>query len=135
MPKKYCKKECPICGKVTTNLKFCSAQCHKISIRKNILQEWLNGNYIINQRPPVIVREYIKEKQSNCCAICSLDKWLGKDIPLVLDHINGHSEDNSPENLRLVCGNCDMQLPTYKAKNIGNGRAYRRERYKQGKSY
>jgi len=39
------------------------------------------------------------------------------------------------KNLRLVCGNCDMLLPTYKSKNKGNGRHNRRKRYAEGKSY
>jgi hypothetical protein len=52
-----------------------------------------------------------------------------------MDHIDGNSENNHLSNLRLVCGNCDMLLPTYKSKNKGNGRAYRRERYANGKSY
>jgi len=56
-------------------------------------------------------------------------------MPLVLDHVDGNSENNKLENFRLVCGNCDMQLPTYKNKNKGNGRHYRMKRYKEGKSY
>lgn len=52
-----------------------------------------------------------------------------------MDHIDGNSDNWSLDNLWLVCGNCDMLLPTYKGKNIGNGRYKRRERYKQGKSY
>ena len=39
------------------------------------------------------------------------------------------------DNLRLVCPNCDSQLPTFKGRNTGNGRYYRRQRYKAGKSY
>ena len=34
------------------------------------------------------------------CEICGLDKWLGKPIPLELDHINGKHSDNRIENLR-----------------------------------
>jgi hypothetical protein len=37
------------------------------------------------------------------------------------------------ENFRLVCGNCDMQLDTYKSKNKGKGRKYRRALYQTDK--
>lgn len=53
----------------------------------------------------------------------------------MLDHIEGDSTNNRRENLRLVCPNCDSQLPTFKARNRGNGRAWRRQRYADGKSY
>ena len=60
------------------------------------------------------------------CEVCKSTEWLGSPIPLILDHVNGHSTDWRLINLRLVCGNCDMRLPTYKIKNRGNGRLYDR---------
>lgn len=45
--------------------------------------------------------------------------WLGKSLPLILDHINGNSRDNSPENLRYICPNCDALLPTRGGANRG----------------
>lgn len=52
------------------------------------------------------------------CSICNLEPvWLGKPMPLILDHINGINNDNRLENLRFVCSNCDSQLDTYKSKN------------------
>ena len=59
----------------------------------------------------------------------------GQNGIFVLDHIDGNSENNWRSNLRLVCPNCDSQLPTYKAKNKGSGRHVRRTRYAEGKSY
>lgn len=44
-------------------------------------------------------------------------------------------EYNKRSNLRMICSNCDSQLPTYKSKNKGNGRHYRTKRYEEGKSY
>ena len=44
--------------------------------------------------------------------------WTGKRLSIQLDHINGNNKDNRINNLRLVCSNCDSQLPTYKSKNI-----------------
>ena len=45
--------------------------------------------------------------------------WNGQVLPLILDHTNGNSCDNRPENLRLLCPNCDSQLPTKGGKNKG----------------
>jgi hypothetical protein len=81
------------------------------------------------------IKRRILLERGNTCEICGNTEWMDKPIPLVLDHIDGNSSNNTKENLRLVCGNCDMQLPTYKSKNKGNGRAFRRQRYSGGKSY
>ena len=82
-----------------------------------------------------IIRRYLIEKYGNVCSVCKGSEWMGKPMPLEVDHISGDWRDNKVENLRMVCGNCAMQLPTYKNKNIGNGRWARRQRYAEGKSY
>ncbi|BBH17026.1 hypothetical protein Back2_13130 [Nocardioides baekrokdamisoli] len=46
-----------------------------------------------------------------------------------------NASNNHRDNLRLVCPNCDSQLPTFKARNRGQGRAWRKQRYADGKSY
>jgi hypothetical protein len=45
--------------------------------------------------------------------------WNGKPLALVLDHVNGNNTDNNPNNLRLLCPNCDSQLPTRGGRNKG----------------
>jgi len=81
------------------------------------------------------VRRYLIGLYGNQCAICENDTWAGKPIPMVMDHIDGNPKNDKRGNLRMICPNCDAQLPTYKGKNRGNGRYSRRERYADGKSY
>ncbi len=82
------------------------------------------------------VRTFLLADQDGLCAICSATTtWNALPLRFVLDHIDGDSTNNVRTNLRLVCPNCDSQLSTYKARNRGNGRAWRRERYATGKSY
>lgn len=65
-------------------------------------------------------KKYLIKTRGHKCEICGGTEWNGKPIPLVFDHINGDASNWRFSNCRLVCGNCDMQLPTYKSKNRGN---------------
>jgi len=63
-------------------------------------------------------KRLIKEKLiQNKCSICGMEPfWQGKPMILILDHINGTNDDCRLENLRLVCPNCNIQLPTQSGK-------------------
>lgn len=74
-----------------------------------------NSTYARHSLKDRIIQENLIEY---VCAICLTEPvWMGKEMPLILDHINGINNDNRIENLRFVCSNCDSQLPTYKSKN------------------
>lgn len=57
------------------------------------------------------------ETLKNICSICGIKEW--NEIPLLmeLDHINGISDDNRIENLRMLCPNCHSQTTTFSGKN------------------
>lgn len=59
-------------------------------------------------------RWYVKGKYTEYkCSICGLlPEWQGKELTLILDHINGNNKDHRLENLRWVCPNCNQQLDT-----------------------
>ncbi len=123
---------CLFCGKNIKTKKYCNTSCqqnYQWAERKRSISE--------NEEAPskVSAIRYLKETEGDKCSICGLDEWQGKDIVLIMDHINGNSENNHISNLRLVCPNCDSQLSTFKGRNKGNGRHSRRVRYAENKSY
>lgn len=69
--------------------------------------------------------EYRKEKglplnrcdNENCIFHCQKLEWINHEgeaeqLPVILDHINGNNGDNTPNNLRYLCPNCDSLLST-----------------------
>jgi hypothetical protein len=48
------------------------------------------------------------------CELCGQGEvWRGRQMGLILDHINGVRDDNRLENLRIVCPNCAATLDTH----------------------
>lgn len=43
------------------------------------------------------------------CAVCTIASWDGKPLTFRVDYINGLENDNTPDNLRLICPNCQSQ--------------------------
>lgn len=111
---------------------YCSNQCQKDFEWSQEKLEIQRTGTIKNSRQG---RRYFLEERGNTCEICGRTEWHGNSIPLVLDHKDGNPENWVITNLRMICCNCDAQTDTYKAKNIGKGRAWRRERYRSGQSY
>lgn len=128
----YLDRQCLNCNKtISYKYKYCNLTC--VSELK-----WKQSKLLVenNQtKSPNLIRKYLKEKYNNTCQSCFLSTWKNKQIPLEIEHIDGNSENNSTDNLTLLCCNCHAQTDTYKAKNLGNGRFLRRKRYSEGKSY
>jgi hypothetical protein len=117
---------------------FCSNACQRSAQQRSLTELWLESGEApwVGGRQGHYIRQYLRDAQSGCCAICGgPNEWLGIPLAFVLDHLDGDPTNNRRENLRLVCPNCDSQLPTFKSRNRGKGRHYRRQRYADGQSY
>ena len=123
----FCEEECK-----RLDAKFCSIKCQKEFEYKNKIAEWLEKDVKIGRFQ---IRRYLTETFGYYCSHCGINEHNSKPIVLQVEHIDGNSENNRPENLCFLCPNCHSQTPTFGAKNKGNGRHYRRVRYAEGKSY
>lgn len=80
------------------------------------LEEYLSNKRTISSHTLRLrlIKEGIFEQK---CYSCNLTEWLGQPIALELEHINGVHEDNTLNNLTLLCPNCHAQTSTYRGKN------------------
>ena len=100
------------------------------SIYENAKQKIESGEYkkFSEYHIRTLMKCYLTKNHGNKCMRCGLAEWLGVEIPLVCDHIDGNSSNNELSNFRLICNNCDSISSTFKGRNRGGGR---KDRYKK----
>ena len=130
-PKKP-RPKCLNCNKepARSYYKYCSNSCQVAFQYKSYIANWkigkisgLSGLGTVSLH----IKRYLRDKYGNKCSLCGWSRCNVKtgQVPLVADHINGNWRDNTENNLRLICPNCDSLSPTYAALNKGNGRENR----------
>jgi hypothetical protein len=131
--KKYIKKfEIDISHFTRGEFQISNIPSNKMDL-ENILV--VNSSFSRNSLKKRLYNEGLKKKE---CEICGMgEDWFnGLKIVHILDHINGVSDDNRIENLRIVCPNCNSTLETHSGKNR-NKKIYDSEKneYKSDKTH
>lgn len=122
------KRFCCYCGlslQKKSQKKFCSMNCSLLARWENKKENLLssnNRNVSSNTLKKFLIEEM---KIKNCCLCNQKPFWNGKRLVLQLDHIDGDSDNNNINNLRLLCPNCHTQTETFASK--GKGSRYRKD--------
>lgn len=105
-------------GKNST--KYCSPICmNKDHYCDSFLSWYINKeNKIGNRR----LRQFLETIYGHVCSNCGITEWNGKSIVFDVEHKNGISNHNYPENVCLLCQNCHSQTETYGNSKTGTGR-------------
>lgn len=114
---------CLSCGRpVRRGRKFCSKTCCSLYKKREYYDYYLTHQSLFctscANKHMHFVKPFILDEQGNVCAVCgNPPTHNGRPLVFVLDHIDGNAGNNLRNNLRLVCPNCDSQLPTFKSRN------------------
>ena len=132
-------RTCINCKVVLTKrykIKFCSNKCQADYRYKLFVVAWKKESTkgLIGVRAKNIsayLRKYILKKYEDKCVLCGWNKRnpLTNKPAVEVDHIDGDSNNNSENNLRLLCPNCHSLTPYFKNLNRGRGRKWRTEKY------
>lgn len=129
----YQISRCLFCGRELRGLrKYCSLICMQ-KHRQLLAVSEIQANKMVSASR---LRRFLIKKHSKCMNLHCRWNWKSEQNPILeIHHLDGDPNNNVLSNVVLLCPNCHSLTDTYKAKNIGKGRAFRRKRYKEGKSY
>lgn len=66
------------------------------------------------------IRKMLLKEREYKCEKCGNSIWLNEKIPLQVHHIDGNTNNNTRNNLQLLCPNCHALTENWCHKNIKN---------------
>ncbi len=113
-----CGKE-NLWGRSKTN-KFCDNRCQGNWQWKNVTIPRIEAGECTHNSA-LVLKRYLVEKFGEVCSDCGqTNSWNNKPLVLQLDHIDGDSDNNFPNNVRLICPNCHTQTDNFGSKGKGS---------------
>jgi hypothetical protein len=113
---------------------YCSNACQGAHTAAKVVQTFLDNPspetfYHKGQQIRKSIRDYFLKLADCKCQLCGWGLKHPSAVlpPLEVDHKDGNWQNCSLDNFQVVCPNCHALTDSYKARNKGNGRAYRRE--------
>lgn len=87
----------------------------KTDLKYKTAEEYAKGTFYVSSHKLrlKLLRDGVKKYE---CEVCSITEWMGNQVPLELDHIDGNHFNNELSNLRIICPNCHAQTDTHAGK-------------------
>jgi len=99
--------------------KFCNNKCQANYRFENITVNKIKENKC---KDTTTLKNFLTKTTGYKCVLCNISEWNNNPISLHLDHIDGDSDNNIPNNIRLLCPNCHSQTETFCGRNFKNSK-------------
>lgn len=107
---------------------YCSNKCQMDYQYKQNIENWKQGLIVgyTGKGKSICnwLRRYLFNTRGTACSKCGWDEKHPIDnLPLTeINHIDGNAENNSEDNLEILCPNCHSMTPNFRARNKSSKR-------------
>lgn len=125
--RKRTPNKCVFCQSdfIKRKVDYCSHKCRQ----QHEIELWLAGKLDGNRTytHATFVRRGVEQRDGLVCSLCDIVASRPEVATVLqLDHIDGNWQNNSPSNVRLLCPTCHALTETWGARNMGNGRTWKK---------